>query len=411
MQRFSIHFSMFVSVLAISAALGADAGPPPTNDQALVKDNTQFAIDLYQQAAKGEGNLFFSPQSISTALALTCAGARGETAVEMAATMCFTLPQDWLHPAMKRQAATLQKSEAGIELHIANRLWGQQGKSFLPAFLDLAKQNYAGGFETVDFNSESAVKTINDWVAKQTRDKIRDLFKPSDLNPTPALVITNAIYFKGKWQEQFNAGATSNEDFHLTVKKKITVPMMHKKHDFSVFESLQLQVLELPYRGSEFSMLVVLPNAVDGLAAVEQTLSPATLDEWVKGMGVREVEVTLPKFNMSMRMALGDTLKAMGMPLAFSPDGADFSGMDGKKDLYIARVIHQAFVEVNEEGTEAAAATGVTMAPTAVRADPPVVFKADHPFLFLIRHNPTGAVLFMGRVFNPGADPAAKAGS
>jgi serpin B len=389
-------------------AAAADSPPKASSAQgtgdvsAVVEGNNQFALDLYAKL-RGEkaDNLFFSPYSISTALAMTYAGARGQTEKEMAQVLHFQVPQDRLPSAFASLMAKLRSEKEGNQLRIANRLWGQQGYQFLPEFLRVTREEYKAELALQDFvtKAEEARKTINAWVEKQTEEKIKDLIPPGVLNQLTRLVLTNAIYFKGKWASQFDKKATGEAPFKLTPTKTASVPMMHRKDKFKYGTVDDAQILELPYVGDELSMLMVLPQAVDGLAELEKRLTPANLGKWLSARRKQEVNVYLPRFTMTSQFQMNEVLKSMGMPSAFAPDAADFSGMDGKRDLFISAVIHKAYVDVNEEGTEAAAATGVVMGITSVQITPE--FRADHPFVFLIRDNRTGAILFVGRVANP----------
>ncbi|MGA2257956.1 MAG: serpin family protein [Thermoguttaceae bacterium] len=386
-------------VCVVAMAVAADS--PKTGDvSAVVEGNNQFALDLYAKL-RGEqaDNLFFSPYSISTALAMTCAGARGETEKQMAGVLHFPVPQDRIPSAFASLMAKLQSPKDGNQLRIANRLWGQQGYDFLPEFLRVTREQYKAELALLDFatKAEEARKVINAWVEKQTEEKIKDLIQPGVLDQMTRLVLTNAIYFKGKWASQFDKKATQEAPFKLTPTKTVTVPMMHRKDSFKYGAMDDAQILELPYVGEKLSMLVVLPKAVDGLADVEKRLTD--LGKWLPAFRKQEVNVYLPRFTMTSQFQMNEALKSLGMASAFAPDAADFSGMDGKRDLSISAVIHKAFVDVNEEGTEAAAATGVVMRAKAVRITP--VFRADHPFVFLIRDTGTGAILFVGRVVNP----------
>jgi serpin B len=381
------------------------AGTAQAEDVAKVAEGcNRFAFDLYAHLLRQEGNLFFSPYSISTALAMTSAGARGETADQMAKTLCLPVSGEAVHAAYAALQNDLNAAGAGgaFELVVANRLWGQKGYAFLPDFLKLLDTSYGAGLEPVDFAraTEAARQTINAWVEKQTRDKIKDLLKPGVLDAMTRLVLTNAIYFKGKWAEEFDKKATRDGDFYVTPEKKVAAPLMHQTKHFGYFDGGEFQILELPYQGDRLSMVVLLPKAKDGLAGLEASLSAEKLAEWVGKLHRREVRVALPRFKTTAEFSLGDTLVAMGMADAFDPAKADFSGMSGKKDLFISAVVHKAFVDVNEEGTEAAAATAVVARMTAV-AEPPPEFRADHPFLFLIRDTKTGAILFLGRILDP----------
>ncbi len=370
----------------------------------LVQGNNRFALELYGRLGGEAGNLFLSPASISTVLAMTYAGARTETAAEMARVLRFGLPPERLHPAFAAMREDLRSAadSSGAELRIANALWGQKGHAFLPDFLALARDGYGAGLDAVDFTgaTEAARRTINAWVARETSDKIQELFEPGVLTADARLVLTNAIYFKGFWARQFSAKLTREAPFHATAKRDVAVPMMGQTATFGYLDGGDFQALELPYRGDALSMVVLLPKAVDGLAALEKKLAPSALDDWMRRMDPKEVETALPRFKVTAGIQLDRTLAELGMRRAFSRATADFSGMTGQRDLFISAVVHKAFVDVNEEGTEAAAATGVGMALTAMEAPAPV-FRADHPFVFVIRHSRTGAILFLGRIVDP----------
>jgi serpin B len=371
----------------------------------VVEGNTAFALDLYRQLREQqEGNLFCSPYSVSTALAMTWAGARTETEQQMAQALRLTLDQDGLHPAYRDLAGQLDErgeSEA-IDLTIANRLWGQVGDPFLPDFIDLVQRDYAGGFEELDFitNADRARRTINDWVERQTRDRIKDLLQPGDIDASTTLVLTNAVYFKGDWSTQFDPDHTRDGRFFSAPDTAVTTPLMQISDTFGYFENDELQLLELPYEGEELSMVVLLPRTRDGLAALEQALTDDNLSDWLAGARRRAIDVTLPRFEMTSRFSLKDTLSAMGMGIAFT-DRADFTGLNSSGDIFLADVIHKAWVKVNEEGTEAAAATAVVGIKSSIEMNPS--FRADHPFVFMIRDRATGSILFLGRVVDPTA--------
>jgi serpin B len=291
------------------------------------------------------------------------------------------------------------------QLVVANALWGQKGYAFKPDFTKLLEKSYGAGLNDVDFaQSKEAAKTINDWVAKQTKDKIKDLIPEAAITDLTRLVLTNAVYFKSNWDNKFTKAATKDAPFKLSTDKSLDVPMMHQRSHFGYVENDDLQVLELPYTQNELSMLVVLPRKDNGLADVEKTLTADIIEKWLKDKKHELVDVTMPKFTFSSEFGLAGTLKAMGMTDAFDAGKADFSGMTDKEKLCISAVIHKAFVAVDEDGTEAAAATAVMMTGSAMRVEQPKTFLADHPFVFIIRHNATGEILFMGRLANPKAD-------
>jgi serpin B len=372
--------------------------------ETCVSGNTSFALDLYARLKSTEGNIFFSPFSLSSALSMTYAGAREETADQMAEVMHFSLPQPQLHKTFSELSTDLNApKEKGYELAVANRLWGQKGFSFLEDFLATTKKYYGAELAQVDFakDTEGARKTINEWVEKQTKDKIKNLIPKGILNQFSRLVLTNAIYFKGKCADQFEKKLTKPAPFYVEKDKEIEATLMNRTGDYEYMENDSLQALELAYTGDELSMVVVLPKKKDGLAELESELTPKMIADCLGKLSGRKVSVFLPRFKTTSTFNLSEVLQAMGMKDAFDPNTADFSGMTGSKDLCIGAVLHKAFVDVNEEGTEAAAATAVTMDLTAAMPTKPVVFRADHPFLFLIRHKPSGSILFLGRILNP----------
>jgi serpin B len=392
------------ALLAMVFAIGAGAAEP--NLDALVNGNSAFALDLYAQLKPEEGNLFLSPYSISSALAMTYAGARENTAAEMAKALHFTLGQDGTLPAfaaLQTRLGAMQK-DGGIQLAIANSLWPQKGYLFLPEYLAQVKADYDSTITPLDFagETETARQTINHWVAEKTRDKILDLIAQGNLDPLTRLVLVNAIYFKGNWASPFAADQTEEFAFFVSPDAEVRAPLMVQKHRFPYAEFVDCQIVKLPYEGGGLSMLVVLPKERNGLAAIESRLSPDVLAGWRARLSSREVRVFLPKFKLTWGTSeLNGPLKALGMVDAFSDTRADFSGMDGKPGwLYLSAVLHKAFVEVNEEGTEAAAATAVVMRVKSM-SKPFPEFRADHPFLFLIQEEETGTLLFMGRLADP----------
>ncbi|HEY7329987.1 MAG TPA: serpin family protein [Gemmataceae bacterium] len=374
---------------------------------AVVRDSNQFALNLFGRLNK-ENNLFFSPASISTALAMTYTGARGQTAEQMAKVLHFQLDAKRLHSAFCALLWEMQSqgTTRGCRLNIANALWGHKDTHFLPDFLQQVNDNYGAGLQQVDFaRTEDARRTINAWVAQQTADKIKDLLQSGDITPDTRLVLTNAIYFKGDWLHVFEANATNDQPFHVTPTHDVTVPMMHQANQFRHFtdEAKSFQLLEMPYKDSELSMVFLLPTKVDGLEQLEKKLDAEALAKWLQQMKSTKVVVTLPKFTMRSRLPLADRLQAMGMTTAFDRLEADFTGMsEDKPPLFLSAVIHEAWVDVNEKGTEAAAATAVAAAGAAAPAREELVFfQVDHPFLFLIRDTRSGSILFLGRMSNP----------
>ena len=417
------RMSVFLFVLAVLVAgcarpergtvLQSEASRlPPDASSAevgtLVAGNSAFAFDLYQAFRGQGGNLFYSPHSISLALAMTYAGARGETERQMAETLRFGLAQQDLHRAWNALDAELARRGQGVEvgegqgfaLHIANSLWGQKGYPFLGEFLDILAEHYGAGLRVLDFAaaSEEARVTINDWVSDQTKERIQDLIPPGVIDSMTRLVLANAIYFNASWNKPFEEGLTRDGPFTLPDGSRVTVPMMRQTENFLYAEGEGVQVVELPYVGHEMSMVVLLPEA-GRFEAFEGALDAGRVDALLAGLARNTVALTMPRFEFESMLELSDILSQMGMPAAFG-DGADFSGMDGTRNLFISAVVHKAFVAVDEAGTEAAAATAVVVAESAAPAEP-VEMTVDRPFVFLIRDRQTGALLFVGRVVDP----------
>lgn len=376
---------------------------------ALAAGNSDFAFDLYQALRGQEGNLFYSPHSLSTALAMTYAGARGETERQMAETLHFTLTNERLHPAFNALDLALASRGEGVEegegqgfkLHIANALWGQDGYHFLPEFLDLLAENYGAGMRLLDFagDPEASRQTINAWVSDQTEAKIQDLIPQGAIDTLTRLVLANAIYFNASWSYPFEEAQTREGDFHLLDGGQASVPMMSQLKAFGYARSEGVQAVELPYVGDELVMDVFLPDEGQ-FEAFESSLDTARARRILDGLEVRSLSLSMPRFEFESTLGLSETLAAMGMADAVSPEAADFSGMDGSRDLFISAILHKAFVSVDEEGTEAAAATAVVVGITSV-IEPEVEVTLDRPFIFLIRDLETDAVLFLGRVLNP----------
>jgi len=373
------------------------------NDLGTVSQGiNKFSFDLYKKLKdeNKEKNLFYSPASISIALAMTYAGARGNTEKQMADVLNFTLPQDRLHLAYSKLIENL-KSAKDYELSIANALWLQKDYKLLQEFLNIMGKYYKGGFNEVDYigDPQGARIKINDWVSRETKEKIKDILQPGDITKLTRLVITNAIYFKGKWLTEFDKEFTRDEDFYLINGQKTKVKMMYQENRFNYYENDDLQLLEMPYKGDKVSMVIILPKT-GKFVTVENMMDEKKLQEWLKNAMKTKVKVYIPRFKFTQMFGLSEDLSKMGMEDAFDENKADFSGINGRKnDLYISKVIHKAFVEVNEEGTEAAAATAVILDTKALIEE--LVFKADHPFIFFIRDKEAGSILFMGRVMDP----------
>jgi serpin B len=383
--------------------------PADPDRSALVRGNTSFGLKLYGQLRHGPGNAFLSPFSISTALGMTAAGARGDTARQMFEVLQLPAGAERVGPAFASLIASLRPpagTKPAYELHTANALWGERGYHFLAEYIATLRGSFAAAFEEVDFRgaTESARRTINAWVERQTAGKIQDLIASGVLDTSTRLVLTNAIYFKGSWEKPFRPAQTREDDFHVAAGRTVRVPLMHQTNRFGYAEDDLVQVLELPYGGGDLAMVVLLPKQREGLAAVEAALSPASLTARLGRLEPSEVGVALPRFKLTAEFELSRTLAALGMTLPFA-DRADFSGMNGGSEpLQISAVIHKAYVDVNEAGTEAAAATAVGIRTTmAVIPKPPIPFRADHPFLFLIRERRTGNILFLGCLTQPGS--------
>ncbi len=374
------------------------------NLTALVTGNNTFALDLYAQLRGTPGNLFFSPYSVSACLAMTYAGARGETARQMAQTLHFNADQDEVSSAFGELQRQLNAAEEkkGIQLNVANGLWAQEGHPFLPAFLQAAQNTYQAKVNQVDFRTqaEPVREQVNDWVSQKTQGKITNLLQPGTVDASTRLILANAIYFKGKWTRQFNKTNTTNAPFWVTPVQNVQAPLMSLSADFKYAEPQGLQLLDMPYAAGDLSMVVLLPRQIDGLKTVAGALNASTLNNWLSQARQEKVNVFLPRFKLTAQFTLGDVLEQMGMKDPFSRT-ADFSGMDGARDLFISAVVHKAFVDVNEEGTEAAAATGTVMRTLAVRPRATPTFRGDHPFIFLIRDTHSGSILFVGQVSDP----------
>ncbi|XP_013885555.1 leukocyte elastase inhibitor [Austrofundulus limnaeus] len=420
------------------------ASPAP-----LTKANTSFCLALFSKLGDNDRteNVFFSPFSISSALAMVMLGARGNTATQMSEALRFCekskqaaapqmkmqqqqqqhqqqqvqmhLPpflkslqtkhtQD-VHADFSHLLSQLNKADAPYALSVANRLFGEQSYQFLQDYLQQTRKHYNAELEALDFvqNSEAARVHINSWVEKQTQDKIKDILGKGAVDGMTKLVLVNAIYFKGNWNKQFDVSATRDTPFKLNKNETKTVKMMHLKSKFPMtfISEASCQILEMPYKGKELSMLILLPTSMEdsstGLEKVEKLLTYEKFTEWTRPdmMDEVEVQVGLPRFKLEAKYDLKSVLVSMGMRDAFDMGQSDFSGMSSSNDLYLSQVYHKAFVEVNEEGTEAAAATAaVMMLRCALR---PATFIADHPFLFFIRHNPSSSVLFAGRYCSP----------
>jgi serpin B len=368
-----------------------------------VEGNTAFAVALYQRLKDQPGNVCFSPYSVSTALAMAYAGARGQTETEMAKALHFNLPPDDLHHGFAALAARLEEIDRrhAVTLATANSLWYEQTYRVAAGFQELVRTRYRAAVEPVDFRGAGAAASsrINAWVERKSQGKIKHVIGPAGLGPEARLVLCNVVYFKGTWATRFETKATRPERFFLNDKETRTVPMMFQHSKFKTVDAAGLSLLALPYTGADLSMIILLPEAWDGLDELDRRVNPENLGRWMAMLDRAdsgELSVALPRFTTRTSFSLANDLAFLGMPRAFGKE-ADFSGLNPKRELYLSDVIHETFVEVNEEGTEAAAATSVHGYMKGKSRE----FDVNHPFIYLIRENRTGSILFVGRVVDP----------
>ncbi|MGA3238027.1 MAG: serpin family protein [Bryobacteraceae bacterium] len=396
----------FVLPMLLTAAL-------PAADSRITPAMNAFTTASYKLLKGGDGNLILSPFNIATALSMALAGARGRTAEEIQSVLHLHYDSTY-DAALGALLAELTKSgnTAGNQLHAANGLWVQKGFAIQTAFENTLANDYQAPLTTLDFmaNPEAARTRINRWTEEQTEGKIENLLPAGSLDALTRLVLTSAIYFYGKWQDPFVSSATQPAPFTLpagvatqdATQRAIQANFMNQTAHFGYAETPSVQMLEMRYAGTGIAFDVLLPKTLPGLPELEKSLTPEELTGWLGKLTTRSVQVTLPKFRVEAAFSLREGLSAMGMPTAFT-DQADFSGIDAKRGLAISAIVHKAFVDVSEQGTEAAAATGIAVhAALARMPEPAVVFRADHPFLFLIRDTRTGVILFIGRLTNPG---------
>ncbi|XP_004694892.1 PREDICTED: leukocyte elastase inhibitor [Condylura cristata] len=373
--------------------------------------NSAFALDLFRILGEDSptGNLFFSPLSVSSALAMVSLGTRGDTAAQVSKTLRFDAVEE-VHSRFQSLNAAVNKRDAAYVLKLANRLYGEKTYHFLPEFLASTQEMYGAELASVDFQgaSEGARQVINEWVKGQTEGKIPELLAAGMVDSMTKLVLVNAIYFKGTWQDEFKKEETKDAPFRLNKRDTKTVKMMYQKKKLPIghIHELKCHVLELPYKGGELSMVILLPDDIEdestGLEKIEQELTLEKLCEWTKPENLynhMDIHVHLPKFKLEESYYLNSHLARLGVEDLFSPSKADLSGMTETRDIFISKIVHKAFVEVNEEGTEAAAATALVSKTCSLRPDQS--FVADHPFIFMIRHNPSGSILFLGRLSSP----------
>jgi len=407
--------SVFVlgALLPLTAACTASTAPDAAVDiPLLVRGNTEFALSMFGRLSQDspEDNLFFSPFSISAALAMTAAGAEGETGVQMSEALGLTLPESRVHPAFSLlleqlspdyRASLCSEDQEPLTLEIANALWVEETFPLLADYVGLVEEEYGAEARNVDFIGDPDAQriVINDWVSESTRGRIQDLLVPGVINGMTRVVLTNAIYFLGAWQSQFQEGATRDEEFTRMDGTVIETPMMHQTESFAFARGNDCSAISLPYSDGLSSMLILLPDGDIGV--FEGSLDPETLDAIRGSLFRTRVALSIPSFEFSSSFSLKETLQAMGITDAFDADAADFTGITGGRDLFISAVIHKAFVKVDETGTEAAAATAVVMALTAMPSSDPIELVLDRPFLFMVLDDLTGSILFMGRVADP----------
>ncbi len=407
-------FGAAVLAVVIGCSAGDSLAVPQTvsTEEAvteLVNGNNGFAFDLYREVAGGDrdGNVFFSPYSISTALGMTYYGAEGETASEMAEVLHFTIPADAINRAFfavaeKLNSGSLHDDQSGdpFTLVVSNGLWVQNGFGLLESFVDGVTEAYGASVENLDFagDTEGSRETINSWVAENTMDRILNLIPPGILDADTRLVLTNAVYFKASWEHPFSEYATFHGEFNLINGSSVDVPMMTQTEHFNCSFTDEYSAVELGYAGGNTSMVIVVPAG--DFYQLEQRLGAEYLEGIRNGLSNENLQITMPVFEFTQSMQLGSVLSKMGMASAFDDSRADFSGITGNRDLYISDVVHKAFVKVDEAGTEAAAATAVVMSLRAM-PEPPVEMNIDKPFVFFILDNETGSIVFMGRVMNP----------
>lgn len=406
----NIYFLLFL-LIAISAFFtfnnkGITMSQQDNTGCSIPEANNNFAFELYKQVNKPENNILFSPYSIESAFAMVYAGAESNTKKEFQSVFHFPSDKITLNKSFSELNNQLNDSERKdfYNLSIANSLWIEKTYPLLPQYLNIIKQYYEAAIQNVDFvgNKMAAVTEINRWVNEKTHSKIPSILKPSDVDSSTALVLVNAVYFKAFWQSKFTKYNTNAMPFRVSAQNTMQTDMMYQEKNFNYNENETVQYVELPYSFNLSSMVIVLPKQVNGLQNLEESINAQYLEKLHTGVTKKRVQLYLPKFKFDSAFQLNDSLKALGLVDAFTSK-ADFAGISAKKDLFISKAIHKAFIEVNEDGTEAAAATAISMARGAMPPvyDKPVVFKADHPFMFFIIHNQSKAILFMGKVLKP----------
>jgi serpin B len=398
-----------VAVAVMVSGCSERSGGPEVNTpqvNSVVRGNTVFTLDLYKQLQESRGNLFFSPYNVYGLLAMTCAGARGQTESEIRKALAFDKDTAQIHDPlhlMTDHLAHLNRPKR-IVLEGGASLWCQKGYALTNSYVDLVRSSYNATVRNVDFlsNPQDACGQINDWVSKATHDRIKEIISAANLDPASRLVLCSALYFKGKWQDPFDPSRTTTQPFYVEKDRSVPVPMMYQAAEYRVAEKDTLVLLEMPYWGKTLSLVIILPKAVDGLDQLQSQLTADQLENWLTDLdhaSATECFLSVPRFKFTTTLNLAQHLNGLGIKTAFDPANADLSGMNGKRDLSVSTVLHRTFIDVDEEGTEAAAASGVASSTAA--AAPTREVKVDHPILFLIRENRAGMVLFFGRVADP----------
>lgn len=398
--NYYILMSTLLACVPVRAELN-ELGP-----QSLIQGNTAFSFELYRAIHNPGNNLFFSPYSISSAMTMTYAGAEGDTRAQIRKGMHFPAfsGHDELHASFGEIDRSLEALQGeGVVWNNASAIWPHNDLLLRQEFQHVITNDYRSSVLPVDFSATEAARSrINKWVEKNTGGRIANHIAEGLLSPRTRMVLVNAVYFKGAWEVPFNSSLTKDMTFNLGNGSSVYTPMMHGIITARYAEWPNRQILELPYCGGRATMLIVLPGSTDEMSLAEETISTSALEEWSRALRPEKVDVFLPRFKVTGEFNLGPTLKSMGIRDAFDPELADFTGMsDSSPGLYLSEVVHKAMIEVTEEGTEAAAASGVIMTPTSILPKPMPVFRADRPFLFIIRDRLEGTILFMGRLSNP----------
>jgi len=405
-----IFFMLIVTMLCAckshkNTTMYSEIQPSKYTIESLAESNNLFTVDLFKQIQSKSENLIFSPYSIGTVLAMIYSGSGGKTAEEMSEVLYFP-QQALLDPVESGMRESIQETDTmrGTDFRLANAIWAQENFSFLPDYLERVEKYYDAPLTLMDFvettNREESRKKINHWVEEKTNRRIRDLIQPGILDASTRLVLTNAIYFNGGWMFPFDKAATSPSLFHISTQESTKTDFMHQTRSYPYYEDEEIQAICLPYKNNRMVMMVILPKSIEGWRMISQVINYERIDLVLSGMGTKEVQLALPKFRSEFQINLRQELTSMGMGTAFSRQ-ADLSGMTGEKNLFVDEVIHKAFIEVNETGTEAAAATAAIIGLKSSLRDDPVRFNADHPFVFFLLDRQTGCIIFTGRLVKP----------